>query len=517
MKRNWFKLMFAAALLAAVACLAAGCSSTPDESEFVEKKLLYSAAYVTNDVVDGLPFLDFAEVELESRASFRGNGIFRADGTPVSMEFSYYYRNVYTGREFSYEFDDGGRLVLAKAWMSDGKDNETTVYNYDDNGRCTSYVRTNAEGAVTYRREHEYDAKGNMVRYLAYNLNDELCDKMEYEYDSKNNLTKETSYGYYEGEHFAHWIEYEYDKKGNRTHESSYNADGKRTYEVIQQYDKKGNLISKSRFTDSYGPFPYQKIEYEYDSNGVLRTEREYSDSSEHISIIEYDSDGDKIKEIVYRDDKLSSFTEYDQNGYEKRIMSYHRKDGGLNWCIEYDHDEYGNILEYTIINRDGAGYHAKYEYDHNGYRTKETVYDDGEINEVIHFDSFGRKIRRDIYKSGSVTGCEKYVYSDPVYTGDIDFPLTSTKLRTEYCTGAGVVLKYTEHDERVNRTYNSGGVLILLEEQGEYEFIDGKAVRYDTLTEYRPNGTLASVTVVDGDGEVVSVEKYDSEGKRIG
>lgn len=516
MRKNWFKLIFAVALIAAAACLAAGCESTADDSEYVEKKLLYSDAYVTNDVIDGLPFLDFSEVEQESKANYRGNGVFRADGTPVSMELSYYYRNVYTGRESSYEFDDDGRLALAKAWMSDGKESETTVYTYDDHGRCISYVRTNAEGAVTYRRENEYDAKGNMVRYLAYNGNDEICDRVDYQYDKRGNLIKETYYSYYEGEHVSYWIEYEYDKNGNRTHESSYNADGKRTYEVIQQYDKKGNLVSKSRYTDSYGPFPYQKVEYEYDSNGALRTETEYSDSSEHISIIEYDSDGDKIKETVYRDDKLSSFTEYDENGYEKRIMSYHRKDGGLNWCIEYVRDEYGNILEYTIINRDGAGYHAKYEYDHNGYRTKETVYEDGEINEVIHFDGFGREIRRDIYKSGSVTGCEKYVYSDPVYTGDIDFPLTSVKLRTEYCNGAGVMQKYTEHDGRVNRTYNSSGALILMEEYGDYEFVDGKSVRHDTLTEYRPNGTVASVTVVDKDGEIVSQVKYDAAGNKI-
>lgn len=514
MRKNWFKLIFAVALIAAVACLAAGCESTADDSEYVEKKLLYSDAYVTNDVIDGLPFLDFSEVEQESKANYRGNGVFRADGTPVSMELSYYYRNVYTGRESSYEFDDDGRLMLAKSWMSDGKESETTVYTYDDHGRCISYVRTNAEGAVTYRRENEYDAKGNMVRYLAYNGNDEICDKREYEYDTNGNLIKEIQYAQFDINLMIGWREYEYDDSGNRVRMASFNSDGIKTHEEVMEYNKKDKMISKSLYSEG-DVSPYVKYEYEYDRKGNLVKENYIRIFDKRVT--EYGADEKKVCVTNYRDGFLSSVIEYDEYGYESSITAYNIDDGEIKSLHKYTNDRFGNIIKYFHMTRDGMVEHVKYEYDAQGYRTKGVFLDkDGKIREILHYDIYGREICRDIYKSGSVTGCEKYVYSDPVYTGDIDFPLTSVKLRTEYCNGAGVVQKYIEHDGRVNRTYNSGGVLILLEEQGEYEFIDGKAVRYDTLTEYRPNGTVASVTVVDKDGEIVSQVKYDAAGNKI-
>ena len=516
MKRKWLKLMLAVVALAAVACFAAGCSSNHDESEYVEKELLYSDAYVTNDVVDGLPVLDFTEVELESQANYRGSGIFRADGTPVSMELDCYYKNVFTGKKFSYEFDESGHLVRAEMWDSEGKIVETTVYTYSDNGRCTAYVRTDVEGKVIYRRENEYDSKGNMTGYLAYNENYKLCDKREYEYDTNGNLIKEIQYAQVDVNLMIGWLEYEYDGSGNMVRMASFDSDGIKTHEEIMEYNKKDKMLSKSLYSEG-DISPYVKYEYEYDRKGNLIKENYIRGFDKTVT--EYGADQKKICVTKYRDGLLSSVIEYDEYGYESNITTYDLIDGEIKSLYKYTNDRFGNITKYFCMTRDGMIEHAEYEFDARGYRTKGVFLDkDGKIREILYYDIYGREIRRDTYENGAIKGRENYSYTAPAptYTGNFDFPLVSTKLRTEYCTGAGVVLKYTEHDGRVNRTYNSGGVLILLEEQGEYEFIDGKAVRYDTLTEYRTDGTVASVTVTDQDGEIVSVEKYDAAGNKI-
>ena len=281
------------------------------------------------------------------------------------------------------------------------------------------------------------------------------------------------------------WLEYEYDDSGNRVRMASFNSDGIKTHEEVMEYNKKDKMISKSLYSEG-DVSPYVKYEYEYDRKGNLVKENYIRIFDKRVT--EYGADEKKVCVTNYRDGFLSSVIEYDEYGYESSITAYNIDDGEIKSLHKYTNDRFGNIIKYFHMTRDGMVAHVKY----------------------------GREIRRDIYKSGSVTGCEKYVYSDPVYTGDIDFPLTSVKLRTEYCNGAGVMQKYIEHDGRVNRTYNSSGALILMEEYGDYEFVDGKSVRHDTLTEYRPNGTVVSVTVVDKDGEIVSQVKYDAAGNKI-
>lgn len=516
MRKNWFVLIFAVALLAAVACLAAGCESTADEAEYVEKELLYSVAHSIDDVMEGGPAFICREPAKKCDAHYRGVGIYQADGTPVSIELTYYYKNIRTNEEYVYKFDDDGRLIWESV-TGDTVYNEFTVHTYDSRGRCISTERTDKDGRVRSRRENEYDRKGRLIltSLSIYGGENEinLTYTNAYEYDRHGNIivdtfTTESIYG----DPRVKVTEYEY-AKGNRLVKQTTYKDGCVDNVASYEYDAAGRLIG------AYDAEPgIDAIEYQYNDDGVLVRKFEFKDSLTSKVVYEYQEDGEKLeKQTVYYDSgNLRSVIDYDENGYQRTSLSYHRDDGRPRSWYEYDYDAVGNLRSESFISREGFEYHYEYDYDYQGNRTSMTTYDEqGKIVDVQRFDIYGRVVRMDKYQGYAISECEKYVYSEPKYTGGFG-SMESTLLRTEYCNGAGVVQKYIEHDGRVNRTYNSGGVLILLEEQGEYEFIDGEAVRYDTLTEYRPNGTVASVTVVDKDGEIVSQVKYDAAGNKI-
>ncbi len=448
MKRNVIKALVLLFVLLAI-FIVSGCEREQEDSDYIEKQLLYLSADIEIDLPESGPTFVCKEAGQESKANLRGTGTYRSDGTPVTIELAGYYRNVDTGHRFIYDFDEQGRPVRYQYLEINGQFHHITTYIYDEVGRYISAELGSGKSNVSSRMEHKYDDEGNLTEYLLYDSNNNIVEKSCYEYDGDGNCVKEanTYYNYLDGELIGQnssEYEYGYDKRGNQI-QIKYRCEEGQTGLTTNTYDKKGNLLSTKSFSGNVS-------HYEYNLRGILiREENVFRSGTKEI--VEYDRKGNKRKETTYFHDEIKCVIEYEKDGYKKRSFTKF-KDGAIGiW--ETIHDKFGNCLTSLYFEDDSIVKSYKFKYDGDGYRMSQTLADaSGNIIDVEYYDSHERTVRKDIYDGGVMIGYECYLYDEPEYTGDVDFPLRSSKLRTEYFDANSALIKYTEN----GKTYDAQG-----------------------------------------------------------
>lgn len=448
MKRNVIKALVLLFVLLAIFAVS-GCEREQGgEGEYIEKSLLYiSASILTDDLPNSSPKFVYSEAGQKSKANLRGTGIFQADGTPVSIELAGYYRDVDTGYRYIYEFDSQGRPIRDQYFEINVKDGITLEYVYDDEGRYISEQTINSQGDIVGRTENKYNSEGYMTQHTKYNADGNVAEISHYLYDENGNLIKETNtdYIYYEGGVIVESLweyEHEYDTNGNLLQTTTSDKDGL-VDKTTNTYDKKGNLILRSKSSGNYSS-------YEYNARGILTREENVHYSTKKI--IEYDRKGNKRKETSYSNDEIKYIIEYVKDGYKTRSFP---KSGE---CLEKICDKFGNVLTAVYFEDGNVFKRYAFEYDGDGYRMSQVIRDaSNNIIDVEYYDRYERTVRKEIYDGGVMTGFECYLYDDPKYTGDADFPLRSSKLRTEYFDANEVLIKYTEYGA-VDKTYDAQG-----------------------------------------------------------
>jgi len=116
------------------------------------------------------------------------------------------------------------------------------------------------------------------------------------------------------------------------------------------------------------------KWEYEYDDTGKQIKWNRFNEKNEIAGWTEYqyDSEGNKIKEIsYYSDGTASSIKEYDEKGNEIKVIFYY-EDGTIEWWAEYTSD--GRYVKYVVYEEDGS--RSESDYDRNGELRITTYYD---------------------------------------------------------------------------------------------------------------------------------------------
>ena len=221
------------------------------------------------------------------------------------------------------EYDGKGSRLKWTDYNTDGTIN--IVCEYDGNGNQLKQTWYNTDGTINII--FEYDRKGNLSKETWYNVDGTICSV--YEYDGNEKLVKKTWYNA-DGT-ISEYSEYEYDEKGNLSKRTEYNADGTISLVYRYEYDGNGKLVKETG----------------YDSDGTICDYSEYDANRKLIKFYdkgcfwrdEYDTEGNVIKEIIYRD-------------YEETMMDGY-------WVYEYDKD--GNCIK--EIWNDSGGAH-EYVYD---------------------------------------------------------------------------------------------------------------------------------------------------------
>ena len=207
------------------------------------------------------------------------------------------------------------------------------------------------------------------------------------------------------------------------------------------EYDKKGNLVKECVYYNGYLT-SYSVIEYS-DGCAVISS---YSNHDKLQSVRELFEDGSLKSELLYGySDEPESYTEYDESGLKVFKESY-----------KYD-------------------YHVDYEYDGSGNLIKETETDHEE-------------------------GCVK------IYETEYDADGTMIRRTVTYPDGSSVVDRETE-------IVTEGNVRTLLERSSNGE------LRYKTVEEYDADGNLLKSVIYNAEDDSIlssNEYKYDEDGRVV-
>ena len=262
-----------------------------------------------------------------------GNEIMQAEYQPDGSLESYVH-SVY---------DTNGREIKVTYFASDGTITSFSQDIYEGNTGESYYSEAGAEPILT--AESTFDDAGNELTHVSYYDDGSVDHRWEYEYDDAGVLTKETSYSYLEDGSLDYVIEdeYTYDSQGNVIKENSYH-DGELTYVYEREFDEDGNELVEYHYDDQgellfmtkkeydsqgnrtfYGHYtgegkPLSLNEYKYDEHGEMISEYsddapddpEEDDETLRTYENEYDSNGNLVKQIVYKDGVLWAAYEYE-------------------------------------------------------------------------------------------------------------------------------------------------------------------------------------------------------------
>lgn len=255
-------------------------------------------------------------------------------------------------RKETYRYDDRGKLIQEESYEKGGKHHRHN-YKHDDKNNLLEYTKYFNENFLI-KHTYQYDEKGNRVEEIHYdpNTNSEIKWISKYEYDQKGNKIK--AYFYNPDGSLYNRYTYKYDRKGTLIQETQYTdafLENKYTYryEEVEESDKIKDIKS------------HDKYRYEFDDKGNLTKMFYYYPDGTILSkdIFKYDERGNEIEVILYRDNKILTYKttlRYDEKGNKiEEIMYYH--DGSVTYSAnkDYEYDSYGNWIK-EIEYRDGVG-----------------------------------------------------------------------------------------------------------------------------------------------------------------
>lgn len=273
-----------------------------------------------------------------------------------------------------------------------------TETEYDEDFRVTKRNYYDGSGNFKNYERYVYTPEGNISEwYRKYGSNNEYlyynCD-----FDKNNNISKETYY--YENGEAYNVSSYEYNAAQNLIRRTDNLGDA----ELVREYDASGNLIRESHDSGTF----YYENSFKYDLNNNV-IEETYKTDDVYYKYL-YDSNGNKINDIIYDDDgSISSETQYKYDSNNNRIWLYRKYSIGTYEEV-YTYDSNGNLIKEKLINtyEDGETYeHTKvysYTYDSNG-RIIEEMTKGEENNQIINvtkytYDQYGNLLKESQYNS---------------------------------------------------------------------------------------------------------------------
>lgn len=308
MKRMLAVLLCAA--LCAALCVLTACKSDPAQGTSDPKESVPAGSGATEpeNPEEGIFLPGRIEILGEGRAVMRAADVSFADDTltlvvdgRVLCELKFdeagnpVEEHVYpiNGGELHTERVYADGLLMKKNVLDGGVPVYTEKYEYDANGKETAMTRT---GHDPYRRERVYDENGNCIRETSndmYGLRlQRVCT-----YDAQGRLIREEQDG---AQADLRTYEYSYDEAGRLDRITRYEFHWVQGIGV-HTYDGEGRLTDLT-WIDSDGNAHYDRYTYEYDENGRLVVEMEYTlyDYPWHKYTYAYDGDGNRTERLTW-------------------------------------------------------------------------------------------------------------------------------------------------------------------------------------------------------------------------
>jgi YD repeat-containing protein len=163
-----------------------------------------------------------------------------------------------------YSYNNGNKLIEKKLINSDNETESIFTYTYQES-KILNESEYDSENQLVDEKNYEYDEKGNLIKYSHFNSMDDITIQTTYEYDENNNRTKILNY----------------DNEGNLISRSTYKYnDSKQVISLIED-----TTLQSSTY------------QFEYDTNGKVISQKEFTEEEEIIATITYTYDGNEIIE----------------------------------------------------------------------------------------------------------------------------------------------------------------------------------------------------------------------------
>lgn len=266
-------------------------------------------------------------------------------------------------------YDSRGRKAMEECYNVKGTLIYTHIYFYDqDTDECIGYeYRSSGDYVNTCHEMNDslektvrtYSTTGSSTGYSYYNDRRNISESLTW--DLEGNLDSRSVYSYDEygtslGYTYTYWSDYD-GSKSEYTYDGDYKLVSRKTYDsegnlktrTEPQHDEDDNLIREITY-NAEGTV-IEQTDYTYDSDGILQEYRWTSyteDGGKQVSIMDgnynmrssitYDASGavTNVYNYVY---------EFDANG-NKTKQSVYQQDGSLLYWYEYTYDENGQLLD---------------------------------------------------------------------------------------------------------------------------------------------------------------------------
>lgn len=222
----------------------------------------------------------------------------------VRVKYLYEYEEGTRSVKTEYKYDDTNCITNQYIYDEEGNLLRSAIEERDLNGNVISYTRYDESGDITSREDITYNADGQELTRSCYEANflnsGETTYILENVYNENGELVKTIRN---EEGNFCTQVEYEYEN-GQRIHSKNYFSDGTLFYETDYVYDKEGNLLEENnKYPETYiGSYLLSK-------SGSGKTE------------YEYDENGNKVKELFFKDGKFRESYEYEYDEYDNILM----------------------------------------------------------------------------------------------------------------------------------------------------------------------------------------------------
>ncbi|RPI67701.1 MAG: hypothetical protein EHM47_15395 [Ignavibacteriales bacterium] len=157
-----------------------------------------------------------------------------------------------------------------------------STLKYNPEGFLTETIIYNDEGGVKFSFTYDYDSKGLRTRTSRY-INNKLTNYYTYEYNEFGNKTK--AFRYNTEDELEEYYIYEYDTEGNLVEEEWFSPEGKKVYNIENDYDN--NVKTRSYTYDESGHLVFEYL-FRYDDKGNVIEEIRYDNSGLQTGIIQY-------------------------------------------------------------------------------------------------------------------------------------------------------------------------------------------------------------------------------------
>lgn len=305
----------------------------------------------------------------------------------------------------SYEYDKNGNELVCCEYEGALRIYKKTEQTYDDQNRLLSYTETDSDGNVSANTTYTYDQSGNLIEY-EHELDGYKASRGVYQYDADGICTNAVFYNS-DGSIGSETVFY---PGGNPQKEKRYLYTG--VEETV--YDEDYNVLICT-MTDDEGTFV--KEENTYSEDGVLleTIARPWRDEEER-TVYYYDESGIRIKNVVWKNGKISSETLY-QDGNITEIYHY-REDGSRVLIAQYEYGDNGRITRTDYDDNTGGIIRKTVSRAMDDYEITEEAWIVGDNGELvpkysIEYDEDGFEIALTYYVDGEVYNYTEYEYDN--------------------------------------------------------------------------------------------------------